>query len=209
MSHPTVPHPTILAIVGATAPASLEAASTALLVIDFQNEYFSGKMPIPNGLAALSNAQRLIALADRHGMPVYHVQHVTPSGAPIFAEDGETVAFHRDIRPATHHKVVRKSQVSVFQGTDIAAQLTAAGVKTLVIAGLMTHACVSGAARDAAPAGFEVIVAGDACATRDIDAPGGGTVTHDVLHRAALVTIADTFGVVMNTGAIVELPVRK
>ena len=142
-------HPTIRSIAGALAPVSLEAASTALLVIDFQNEYFSGMMPIPDGRAALDNARRLVALADRHRMPVFHVQHVTPAGTPIFAEDGATVAIHANIQPAPHHHLVKKSNVSVFQGTDIAAQLKAAGIKTLLIAGLMTHACVAGAARDA------------------------------------------------------------
>lgn len=200
-------HPTIRTIAGASAPATLDAASTALLVIDFQNEYFSGKMPIPDGKKALDNAKRLIALADLRKMPVYHVQHVTPAGAPIFAEDGSTVAFHPDIQPAAHHKVVKKSNVSVFQGTDIDAQLKAAGIKTLLIAGLMTHACVSGAARDAAPLGYEVIVAADAAATRDIDL-ADGVVGHAELHRASLATIADTFGAVMNTGAILELDIR-
>lgn len=200
-------HPTIRTIAGASAPATLDAASTALLVIDFQNEYFSGKMPIPDGKKALDNAKRLIALADLRKMPVYHVQHVTPAGAPIFAEDGPTVAFHPDIQPAAHHKVVKKSNVSVFQGTDIDAQLKAAGIKTLLIAGLMTHACVSGAARDAAPLGYEVIVAADAAATRDIDL-ADGVVGHAELHRASLATIADTFGAVMNTGAILELDIR-
>lgn len=203
-----MPHPTILTMTGATAPAALEAASTALLVIDFQNEYFSGKMPIPDGRAALANARRLVALADLRKMPVYHVQHVTPPGAPIFAEGGATVGFHPEIAPAAHHKVVQKSQVSVFQGTDIDAQLRAAGVRTLVITGLMTHACVAGAARDAAPLGYEVIVAADAAATRDVDLPGGGTVGHAELHRAALASIADTFGAVMDTGAILELDIR-
>ncbi|WP_050467742.1 isochorismatase family protein [Herbaspirillum chlorophenolicum] len=200
-------HPTIRSIAGALVPVSLEAASTALLVIDFQNEYFTGMMPIPDGRAALANAKRLVAMADRHRMPVFHVQHVTPAGTPIFAEDGATVAIHADIQPAAHHHLVKKANVSVFQGTDIDAQLKAAGIKTLLITGLMTHACVAGAARDAAPAGFEVIVAADACATRDIASPDGSVIAHDALHRASLVGIADTFGSVLNTNDILDMDV--
>jgi len=71
----------------------------------------------------------------------------------------------------------------------------------------MTHACVAGASRDAAPAGYAVIVASDAAATRDIDAPGGGAIAHDALHRSALVTIADAFGEIISTDDIVKLPV--
>lgn len=197
-------HPTIRTITGATAPSSIDPSNTALLVIDFQNEYFSGKMPIPNGMQALSNAKRLVAFADRTGMPVFHIQHVTPAGTPIFAEDGDTVKFHNDLQPAAHHIVLQKSSVSVFPTTDIDMRLKAAGIKTLIISGLMTHACVAGAARDAVPCGYDVLVADDACATRDLDAPNR-VLPHDALHCASLATINDTFGDVMMTDQVLQL----
>ena len=199
-------HPTIRTMTGNSKTQSIDASSTALLVIDFQNEYFSGKMPIPNGKAALHNAKRLIEMADALSMPVFHVQHVTPAGAPIFAEDGSTVSFHADIQPAANHAVVRKSSVSVFPTTDIDAQLKAKGIKTLIVSGLMTHACVAGATRDAVPLGYDVIVADDACATRDLDGADGKTVPHAVLHQASLASLADTFADVQTTDAILALP---
>ncbi|WP_442782665.1 cysteine hydrolase family protein [Collimonas fungivorans] len=199
-------HPTIRTIAGAGAPATIEAGSAALLVIDFQNEYFSGKMPIPDGKRALGNARRLVEFADRAGIPVFHIQHVTPAGTPIFAEDGATVQFHAELQPAAHHTVLQKSSVSVFPTTDIDSRLKAAGIKTLIISGLMTHACVAGAARDAVPHGYEVIVADDACATRDLDSVDGAILPHAALHRASLATIADTFGDVMTTAQILQLP---
>jgi nicotinamidase-related amidase len=64
-------------------------------------------------------------------------------GAPIFAEDSKTVAFHPDIMPAPHHKTVQKSSVGVFPTTDIDTKPKASGVKTLIATGLMTHACVA------------------------------------------------------------------
>nr|WP_256447678.1 isochorismatase family protein [Paracoccus marinaquae] len=192
-------------MVGANAPESVNPATTAVLVIDFQKEYFEGRMPVPDGASALANARRLIDRADALGMPVYHIQHVTPSGAPIFAEDGKTVDFHPDITPAPHHKTVRKSSVSVFPTTDIDAQLKAAGIRTLIVTGLMTHACVAGAARDAVPLGYDVIVAADACATRDITGPDGKTVPHADLHKSSLVTLADTFADILDTNAVLAL----
>ncbi|MGE6781955.1 cysteine hydrolase family protein [Ensifer adhaerens] len=201
-------HPTTRTIAGAPAPESLDPRTTALLAIDFQNEYFAGRMPIPDGEKALANAKRLIERADAEGMKVYHVKHVTPAGSPVFAEDSGTSAFHRDIQPAADHTVVRKSSVSVFASTDLAAQLKQAGVDTLVITGLMTHACVAGAARDAVPLGFNVIVAADACATRDLDTGDGEVVSHAVLHRASLATIDDTFGDILTTDEVLALARR-
>lgn len=199
-------HPTIRAIAGASLPQSLDPARTAVLAIDFQNEYFTGKMPIPNGKAALENAKRIIALADQENMPVWHIQHTLPAGAPVFAEDSETFQIHPDIQPAPHHNVLRKTSVSVFPTTDLDAQLKRAGIETLIVTGLMTHACVAGAARDAVPLGYGVIVAGDAAATRDLDMADGRSVGHEALHNAALATIEDTFGDILSTEQILSLP---
>ena len=213
MSAPTVaavnPHPTIRAMGGAAAPERLNPATTALVVIDFQNEYFTGKMPVPDGQTAMENARRLIAFADRSGIAVYHVQHVAPAGSPVFAIDGDTVKFHPQMQPRPGDVVMQKQTVSVFAGTDLAERLRKAKVETVIVAGLMTHACVAGAARDAVPAGFQVIVASDATATRTITRANGDTVDHHALHRAALAEIEDTFGSVLTTQQIDELSLHN
>ena len=83
-------HPTIRHMAGAPVVASLDAAKTAVLVIDFQNEYFDGsaapgfaggRMVIPDGVAALRQAKRVVEFADAHGIRVIHVQHVLPAAS--------------------------------------------------------------------------------------------------------------------------------
>lgn len=201
-------HPTIRAMSGATPADHLPAGKSALVVIDFQNEYFSGRMPIPDGAAALAKTRELITFADSHKIPVYHVQHVAPAGSPVFAIDGQTVKFHPDMQPRPQDVVLQKSTVSVFASTDLDQQLKKAGIQTLIISGLMTHACVAGAARDAAPLGYNVIVASDASATRAITRANGVSIDKDSLHKAALAEVEDTFGDVLSTAQIVKLPVR-
>ncbi|WP_151631850.1 cysteine hydrolase family protein [Noviherbaspirillum aerium] len=201
-------HPTMRSIVGAPAAGRLDAASTALLVIDFQQEYFEGgRLPIPQGRAALDQAKQLVSFADRHGIRVFHIQHAGANGGALFAADGATVAFHPDILPQARHEQVRKTTASSFASTDLHARLQAGGIKTLILCGLMTHMCVSTTARDARPLGYQVIVAGDACATRDIEAWDGGIITHAELHRAALTEISDSFGEILRTADILALPV--
>lgn len=202
-------NPTMRTISNAPATTSLRAQTTALLVIDFQLEYFDGgKMSIPDGHAALAKAKDLIAFADAHGMPVFHIQHLGPAGGPLFAKDGETVAFHPDILPEPHHSVVQKTTASSFASTDLHKQLQDKDIKTLIISGLMTHMCVSTTARDARPLGYQVIVAGDASATRSIDAWDGGVVGHAELHRAALTEVSDSFAEVLATSRITSLDVH-
>nr|WP_257993238.1 isochorismatase family protein [Cupriavidus pauculus] len=195
-------------MLGATPVDHLDPRTTALVIIDFQREYFSGRMPIPDGQRAMDNAQQLLAFADRHRIPVFQVQHVAPAGAAVFAIDGEIVAFQPGMVPRQHDVVLRKATVSVFASTDLDQRLKAMGVKTIVVAGLMTHACVAGAARDAVPLGLHVVVASDASATRAITRADGRTIGKDALHEAALAEIEDTFGDVMTTTAITHLPLR-
>ncbi|AVU76391.1 Isochorismatase [Pseudomonas sp. E141] len=201
-------HPTIRAMAGAEPVNQLPAGKTALLVIDFQNEYFTGKMPIPDGAAALANTRELIDFADDHHMPVFHIQHIAPAGSAVFAEGGETVKFHPDMQPRAQDVVLQKTTVSVFGSTDLDKRLKSAGIENLIISGLMTHACVAGAARDAAPLGYNVLVASDASATRAITRVSGEAIDKDALHKAALAEVEDTFGDVMTTAQIIKLPVR-
>jgi nicotinamidase-related amidase len=136
-------------------------------------------------------------------------KHAGPDGGILFASDGGFVAIHPDIAPAPHHFVVRKTAASGFVGTDLHERLQALGIKTLIICGLMTHMCVSTTTRDARPRGYQVIVAGDACATRDIAAwDDKGIVTHRELHRAALTGLADSFAKVMTTAHVTALEVQ-
>jgi nicotinamidase-related amidase len=204
-----MPHPTMRAIAGAPSATLLDASSTALIVIDFQLEYFDGgRLPIPNGAAAMAHARQLVAFADAHGMPVFHVQHIGPAGGPLFAQDGERVAFHPEIQPALHHHVVQKTTTSSFASTDLHTQLRERKIRMLIICGLMTHMCVSTTSRDAKPLGYQVLVAGDACATRDIDAWDGGTIGHAELHRAALTELSDSFAEVLTTERILSLVIQ-
>ena len=206
------PAPTIRSMAGAAPVTELHADRTVLLVIDFQNEYFpGGRMVIPDGRAALRQTRRLRDFAERNRLRVIHVQHVLPTGAPLYAEGGATVGFHEAMQPDAGEAVVRKDAVSVFAGSSAGTMeriLKETGADTLIIAGLQTHACVAGAARDASARGYRVVVSADATATRDLDLRDGNRVDHQQLHASALAEIEDTFGDVMTTEQILTLPVR-
>ena len=202
------PNPTIRAMSGAVPIDRLDPTSTALLVIDFQQEYFTGRLPIPDGQKALNKARELIAFADKARIPVYQIQHIAPAGSAVFALDGEGVKFHPQMLPRAGDTVLQKTTVSVFGSTELDRLLKEKGIKTVIIAGLMTHACVAGGARDAAPLGYQVVVASDASATRSITRADGSSIDANSLHRAALASVEDTFGDVMTTAQIVKLPLK-
>ncbi|MCX7220087.1 MAG: isochorismatase family protein, partial [Burkholderiales bacterium] len=65
------------------------AAKRALIVIDVQNEYFTGGLvsEYPNPSMVLNNIGLAMDAARAAGMPVVVVQHTAPDGAPIFQKD--------------------------------------------------------------------------------------------------------------------------
>src|SRR5208282_5184060 len=62
-----------------------ENPERALLVIDVQNEYFTGKLPITYPAGSLTNVLSAMDAAREHGVPVVAIQHASPQpDAPVF-----------------------------------------------------------------------------------------------------------------------------
>lgn len=192
---------------GLKPPASIDPKQAALLVIDFQREYFDGKLPIPDGPQALAAAQALVSAADRLGMAVIYVHHVAANPtAPLFASGSTGAEPVPGMTPAKHHGTVIKRMPSAFFGTDLLAMLQQHACKTVFLCGLMTHNCVDATARDALHLGFSPIVVADACATRDLPgAAGAPPVPAQQLHEAVLAGLADRIAEVVTTEGALAL----
>ncbi|MFB7865997.1 cysteine hydrolase family protein [Streptomyces sp. NPDC056069] len=174
-------------------PASL--ADSTLVLIDYQNTYTRGVMELTGWEAALDEAAGLLARARAAGAQVVHVINDGGEGGPydIRAEIGQ---IHPRVAPVEGERVVVKTAPDAFVGTDLGEHLDAAGHKDVVIAGFMTHMCVAFTTAGAFLRGNRPTVVGDACATRPLGTVGG-EVSAEQLHRGALATIGDLYGVVV------------
>ena len=183
-------------------PAPAKLSDAAVVIIDAQNEYVSGKLPLAGVEAALARIADLLAAARAVGAPVIHVaQKGRPGG--LFDPDSEAFKFAAQAAPRAGEAVVEKPLPNAFAKTDLDAKLQATGRKTLVIAGFMTHMCVSATARSALDHGYSVTVAADAAATRSLPDPlGGADLPAGDIHRAALAELADRFATVVPVAAI-------
>lgn len=181
--------------------AALPPDRCALLLIDFQREYFDpARLYAPDGPSAAANAARLLDAAAAVGMKVVHVQHVAANPAsPVFAAGSPGIEFVDPVRPRAGQDVVVKTIPSSFHRTDLDARLRMAKVDTLLLTGIATHMCIDHTARDALALGHRVVVVGDACASRDLPDPDGRLLRADELHRAALTALADRFADVLTT----------
>ena len=107
-------------------------------------------------------------------------------------------AIAGEAAPRVGETIVEKPLPNAFAGTNLDEVLASMGVKRLVLAGFMTHMCVSSTARAALDLGYQTTVAADACATRDLPA-GGRDISAADLHRAELAALADRFSIVCDT----------
>jgi len=194
------PPKTLIDLAGRPRP-TIDWSKAAVLLIDHQREYVDGKLPLSGMPAAIAAAAELLALARERGAPVIHIQHLLPAGAPVFDSAGPFAAFIDKIAPQQGEAVVAKTKPSAFAGTDLEERLRALGVGQLVIAGFMTHVCVSTTTRAAAERGYPVWVVADACATRPLPLPGAEPVAAESIHRATLAALNDAFATVVSSTA--------
>ena len=90
--------------------------ATALIVIDVQNEYFTGGLPIafPDREQSVARIASAMDAARAHDLPVVVVRHRTPPGTPIFADGSEGHALHPAVaaRPADLSSVAQTTTAS-------------------------------------------------------------------------------------------------
>lgn len=179
-------------------------AESALVLIDCQREYVDGLLPLSGMDAALAEGEKLIAYARENGVPVVHVQHKgRPGGA--FDPTGPAFRIADAVAPRDGEAIVEKALPNSFAGTNLDEVVAELGVKELIVAGFMSHMCVSSTARAVIDRGLRCTVVAGACATRDLPDGQGGVVAAADVHRATMAALADRFGaVVPDTAALAQ-----
>lgn len=143
---------------------------SALLLIDLQNDYFpGGTMELVGAEAAVTKAATLVQTFRRNTLPVIHVQHIAKrAGATFFLPGTSGAEIHPSVAPAQGEPLVIKHFPNSFRETTLHDLLRSLNVSKLVVAGMMTHMCVDTTVRAATDLGYQCHLAGDACATRDL-----------------------------------------
>jgi nicotinamidase-related amidase len=169
----------------------------ALVLIDLQNDYFSGgSMELVGADAAVERAAALLEAFLARGLAVFHVQHIAKRpGATFFVPGTAGVEIHERVRPKPGERLVVKHFPNAFRETTLLEELRAAGASSLTFAGMMTHMCVDTTVRAAADLGFACSLAQDGCATRAL-AFGGQPVEADKVQLAYLAGLNGSFATV-------------
>ncbi|MFM0096818.1 cysteine hydrolase family protein [Paraburkholderia nemoris] len=178
----------------------MTAPRRALIVIDVQNEYVTGDLPIeyPDVQTSLANIGRAMDAARAAGVPVVVVQHLAPASSPVFARGSEGAELHPVVGAREHDHYIEKSRASAFASTDLADWLAAQQVDTLTVVGYMTHNCDASTINHAYHAGFAVEFLHDATGSLPYENSAGFASAEDI-HRVFSVVLQSNFAAVAST----------
>jgi nicotinamidase-related amidase len=163
--------------------AGSEFMSRALLVIDVQNEYFTGALPITHPVGQLEQILRVMDAA-RGRIPTVVVQH-SCDDKPIFRRGTHEWQLHPGVASRPRDLLVEKTLPGSFTHTVLEGWLRDRQITSVTIAGYMTHMCCDTTARQAVHRGFTAEFLSDATGTLALS-NSAGQVTAEELQRSIL-----------------------
>lgn len=175
-------------------------SDSALIMIDLQNTYRSGLMQLCGVEEAMLEAVKLLAIARELKMPIFHIQHDAGPGSP-YDTQAQIGAICEEVAPIDGEPVIVKNYPNSFFNTDLDQQLKAANIKSIVLAGFMTHMCVNSTAHGGFNLGYAVTVVASATATRPLQAANGKVLGAQEVHDGAIASTRDLYAAIADTVA--------
>jgi nicotinamidase-related amidase len=185
---------------------TLQNTNPALILIDIQQgfddiAYWGGERNNPD---AEVNARKLLDYWRANNLPLFHIQHCSVNPNSLLNQNNAGNAHKEIVKPLPNEQVIKKSVNSSFIGTNLQQQLDAAGIDTVVIAGLTTEHCVSTTARMAGNFGYNTFVVADATAAFAKTGIKGEHYDAETIHLTALAQINNEFATVLNTEEVIN-----
>ena len=195
----------------------IDAARTALVVVDMQNHFvaegFPAEIPLSREIVPIINRlARAMRVAGGQVVWVqttatgaldqwgnHHKYMLTPERAAkrlaSLDEGADGFKLFSGLEPLPNDLRVKKIKYSAFiaGSSDIDAQLKSGGIDTVLIAGTATNVCCESSARDAMMLDYRVIMLSDANATWT-DEEHAATLNNFMLFFGDVMTADDAIG---------------
>jgi nicotinamidase-related amidase len=168
---------------------SIDPASTAVVLIEYQNEFTSqggvlhgAVAPVMAETNMLANTVKVVAESRRKGATIMHAPITFAEGyrelgarpygilkgvveGKAFVKGTWGAAIVDELKPATGDIVVEgKRGLDAFASTNLDFILRNKGIKTVALGGFLTNCCVESTMRTAYEHGFDVITLTDCVA---------------------------------------------
>ena len=174
----------------------MTTAESALLLIDLQNDFFSGgRLAVPNAERIITPTYLLLSAAQEIDLPIFASRDWHPRDSIQFVENGgpwpthciagsHGAEFHESLPIRANASIIDKGTSSLshgysaFEGAmnngrSLADELSLRALDSLFVAGLATDYCVMQTVLDARRCGFNAILVEDAIAAVE-KTPGDG-----------------------------------
>ena len=199
----------------------VDPVSTALIIIDMQNDYvhrdgavirhfreLSGCTTVANEptpaelmvptILKLINEARLAGVTIIWVITLQAPWTETPywqmgRGSPTSEDPNWGIALYDGLAPRNNEPIVIKRRHSCFFSTDLDLILGLLKIERVIMTGVGTPYCVESSVRDAFSRGYQVITVSDATATREGEE-----------HEAALDRITTAFGSVSTSAELIQ-----
>jgi nicotinamidase-related amidase len=187
-----------------TQALSLDASTTALVLIDLQQGIVSRPLAPYSGEQVVANGARVADAMRAKGATIVYVRvplnellHL-PADAPMRAPDAPSApAEASELVPQAGMQpgdvFVSKRQWGAFYGTDLEQQLRRRGIQTIVIGGIATNFGVESTARQAFDQGYKLVFVEDAT-----------TSMSNEWHRFAVDNVFTRMGHVRTTQQVID-----
>jgi nicotinamidase-related amidase len=177
---------------------ALDPKTTALVLIDLQNGILGRKLAPISADDLVARGKTLAAKFRDARAPVVLVNAAPKLDGPERQVDEPSAlprvlpAGFADLAPGLDEPgdiLITKSTWGAFFRTDLDAELTSRGIRTIVLGGVATHVGVDTTARQAWELGYELVIARDATTSGAVE-PHEATMRH-IFPRIARVADAD------------------
>lgn len=180
-------------------------SNCALVLIDYQNEYVDGAMPLGQaGAKAIENARLLLDKARQQNIPIFHITHHGADNSNVFDPLSDKIEIVSQLQPQNNETTIVKKHPNAFYETQLGALIKDVQKQQIIFAGFMSHMCVSSSVRAAFDLGFDNIVCHDACATRDLPSADRETISAEIMHNTAMAALQDRFAALVTTDELVN-----
>jgi nicotinamidase-related amidase len=171
----------------------------ALLVIDVQNDFFSGAMTITYPSGSFVNILQAMDAAHAAQIPVVIIQHSNHApDAKVFKPGSTGWEIHPEVKKRPHEVLIEKTLPGSFTNTILDAWLRDHAITSLIISGYVTPMCCDTTSRQAFHKGYHVKFLSDATGTFTIT-NRAGSIRDAHLHREVLDIQRAKFSQVLTT----------
>jgi nicotinamidase-related amidase len=184
----------------------------AVILVDVQNDFFTGPLKIKRAINIVEPLQRLVVAARKNNVPViYSVDAHYPQDVEVVRKwgnhaikgtEGAQVISELKAEEGKDY-IVEKRTYSGFYETGLDPLLRSLykgeGVKTVVLGGLHTNMCIRHTSADAFFRGYQIVIAQDGVEAFTVEEHEQGLKYLEYVYNAKVMAVNDIIREIVDT----------